>query len=595
MLQRPGTREFVEQNYPELVDILYPRGQGFNQSGALAGRRRAQSIAEATGTDRQAIEDAAREQYGAADYAAEVAAATAEALEGNVEPPTPDEIEAPSTALQRNVLERARFGIGLATDEDDFEARRQAALDATNAFHDAEIERINALELSEEERQNQLEDNQLARERGIHRLIELDNTFTTQRVRNERQAQEEAERTAAMEERNAERREQEAEREAERQRRAAERAEEQARREAEREAEADQREQERAERDAERQAEREQAAGIGLLRTDVQRSQFELGFATDEADFEARRQAALDATNAFHDAEADRIDGLMLSEVELANLRQANALARERAIDRITRTENTFETQRLRDAEEEMRAAERAAEEAARLAERQREREQRNAERAEEQRLRAAEREERERTREAERAQRERQRLAERQQREEERANEQRIREEMRTQDRIDGLRDDAAENEQDRLDSLADARQSYQDRLTRIEEDGIRARQDLQRDANRSREDIEREFQEDFQEIHRQRVFGEISDEEAARQTQELGRQRLEDLRELGIRTERRQEDIGLREQRQRADFSRRVHEVKRTDNSGIRRKCPCDLRATRTAFDAARRYRNR
>ena len=94
-------------------------------------------------------------------------------------------------------------------------------------------------------------------------------------------------------------------------------------------------------------------------------------------------------------------------------------------------------------------------------------------------------------------------------------------------QDRIDGLRDDAAENEQDRLDSLTDAHQSYQDRLTNIEEDGIRARQDLQRDASRSREDIEREFQEDFQEIHRQRVFGEISDEEAARQTQELGRQR--------------------------------------------------------------------
>ena len=130
-----------------------------------------------------------------------------------------------------------------------------------------------------------------------------------------------------------------------------------------------------------------------------------------------------------------------------------------------------------------------------------------------------------------------------------------RIRTEERTQDRIDGLRDDAVENEQDRLDSLADARQSYQDRLTRIEEDGIRARQDLERDANRSREDIEREFQEDFQEIHRQRVFGEISDEEAARQSLELGRQRNRDLRELDIRTERRQEDIGLREQRQRAD----------------------------------------
>ena len=49
--------------------------------------------------------------------------------------------------------------------------------------------------------------------------------------------------------------------------------------------------------------------------------------------------------------------------------------------------------------------------------------------------------------------------------------------------------------------------------------------------------------------------MFGEISDEEAARQSLELGRQRNRDLRELDIRTGRRQEDIGIREQRQRAD----------------------------------------
>ena len=86
IFQRFGTREFIEQNFPELVDVIYPSGQGFNQSGALSGRRAAQSVAEATGTDRQAIEDAALAQYGPEDYAAEVAAATAEALDDIPEP-----------------------------------------------------------------------------------------------------------------------------------------------------------------------------------------------------------------------------------------------------------------------------------------------------------------------------------------------------------------------------------------------------------------------------------------------------------------------------------------------------------------------------
>ena len=329
-----------------------------------------------------------------------VAAATAEALGGNVGPPTPDEIEAPSTALQRNALDRARFEIGLATDEEDFETRRQVALDATNAFHDAEIERINALELSEEERQDQLEDNQLARERGIRRLTELDNTFTQTRLANERMVQEEIERTNAMRARAAERAEQEAQREAERQTRASERAEAEAQREAERQTQAEQ-----------RQAEQEQSAGIGLLRTDVQRAQFDLGLATDEDDFEDRRQVALDATNAFHDAEAERIDGLMLSETQLANLREANALARERAIHRLTTAENTFETQRIR-------AAERAEQEA----ERETERQTRASERAEAEAQREAERQRRAEERAEEQAQREAERQAEAEQREQERA-----------------------------------------------------------------------------------------------------------------------------------------------------------------------------
>ena len=87
IFQRFGTREFIEQNFPELVGVIYPSGQGFNQSGALAGRRTAQSLAEATGTDRQFTEDIARQQYGGTAYDAEVAAATAE-----VDTATPDTI-----------------------------------------------------------------------------------------------------------------------------------------------------------------------------------------------------------------------------------------------------------------------------------------------------------------------------------------------------------------------------------------------------------------------------------------------------------------------------------------------------------------------
>ena len=61
--------------------------------------------------------------------------------------------------------------------------------------------------------------------------------------------------------------------------------------------------------------------------------------------------------------------------------------------------------------------------------------------------------------------------------------------------------------------------------------------------------------------------MFGEISDEEAARQSLELGRQRNRDLRELGIRTERRQEDLEIREERAIGDaqgrFGRSEQEI--------------------------------
>ena len=95
IFQRFGTRAFIEQNFPELVDVIYPSGQGFNASGALARQDAARRTAEATGTDRQATEDAALSMYGPEDYAAEVAAATGEALSDIPEPEIPPEIADP--------------------------------------------------------------------------------------------------------------------------------------------------------------------------------------------------------------------------------------------------------------------------------------------------------------------------------------------------------------------------------------------------------------------------------------------------------------------------------------------------------------------
>ena len=89
IFQRHNTRAFIEQNFPELVDVIYPSGEGSDASGFLARQGTAQSLAEATGTDRQSIEDTALAMYGPEDYAAEVAAATGEALSDIPEPDLP--------------------------------------------------------------------------------------------------------------------------------------------------------------------------------------------------------------------------------------------------------------------------------------------------------------------------------------------------------------------------------------------------------------------------------------------------------------------------------------------------------------------------
>lgn len=107
----------------------------------------------------------------------------------------------------------------------------------------------------------------------------------------------------------------------------------------------------------------------------AQRALFGLGDATDEADFERQRQEAITATNAYYDLEDERIAGLMLSETELQNQQEDNALARERALRRIADSTNTFARERIRNEEqaaaEATRLQEQQARDAARLAEQQ--------------------------------------------------------------------------------------------------------------------------------------------------------------------------------------------------------------------------------
>ena len=132
---------------------------------------------------------------------------------------------------------------------------------------------------------------------------------------------------------------------------------------------------------------------------------------------------------------------------------------------------------------------------------------------------------------------------------------EDRIQAEERLQDRIEDLRDDAVENEADRRQALQDLADSHQDRLTDIEEDGIRRREDLQRESQRSLEDLRREFQEDQFDVGAQLDRGEITREEAEQQISDLTREFLRDSGDLQRRQRRALEDQGIREERQQED----------------------------------------
>ena len=85
-----------------------------------------------------------------------------------------------------------------------------------------------------------------------------------------------------------------------------------------------------------------------LIQNAIERGEYRLGRATSEQDFENIRTDLLQLTNQYYDNELERINGLMLSEQELQNSREDNALKRIRAVTRIEELENQFAADQLR-------------------------------------------------------------------------------------------------------------------------------------------------------------------------------------------------------------------------------------------------------
>ena len=222
----------------------------------------------------------------------------------------------------------------------------------------------------------------------------------------------------------------------------------------------------------------------------VNRSQFNLGGATSESDFETRRDLLIGAINSYYDAEEERIDNLEKSEETLSDLRADNQLARDQAIRRATDATNEFEEERLEKV--------------------------------------------------------------------------------MEVQEKIDDLRDDALDAERDRADALVDLEQDTQDRILDIERDANRSREDIAQDFLDDNADLRRAYIEDQGDVADALRRGDIDSQEANRQISELSRgftgdeaglqrERDRDLRDLDIRTGRREEDAGIRQQQGARDINER------------------------------------
>ena len=614
-LDRPEVRQFIRDEFPELARELFS-SRGL-QGGE--GAQNAQQFIAANNIIRGLTPGQDDQERGVVfdpnavdpivDAVEETTAVIEEALAGS-EAGAGAAAESQGRA-ERDILGtnvgRAQLNLGQSTDEGDFEGDRQALIGTINAVHAAEAARIDGLLLGETALKALRDANDLDRDIALQRATGLENTFTTQRIKNEMDVAEaatdaaqaridgiEAAAAVAMKAADA------------------------------------------AATATERQRTADSNAQRSLLGTGVSSAVFDLRESGSEGEFEANRQRAILLTVAYYAAENERINGLKGSETELAALRDANDLARRIALGRLTGLENTFTTQRIKNemsvaeaateaaeaaiaatekraaaamkaAEAEAEAQRRAAEAAEVAAERQRGRESDAAAgllqtgvgqarfdlglsgsegefeinrqglidaanayydnelaRINELGLLEIELDDRRKANELNRQMAlsraitttnsfttARVRAEERALDEIERMRDDAIDAEERRLDTIQDLKDDAFDAEQDRADALVDLEQDTQDRIT-----------DIIRNANRSKEDIERDFQDAYQDIQQQRGEGTLTDDDANAQLLELGRERIRDLRDVGIRTGRREEDADIRQQRGERDISSEASE---------------------------------
>ena len=618
-LDRPEVRQFIRDEFPELARELFggfAAGAAGESGRTLGNAQQRQQLlfsqlqSRNAGGSEQEVPvtfDSAGNLIDAAEALETAADVIQEALPGS-------EAGAGAAAerqgrAERDILGtnvgRAQLNLGQSTDEGDFEGDRQALIGTINAVHAAEAARIDGLILGETALKALRDANDLDRDIALQRATGLENTFTTQRIKNEMDVAEAAADAAqakidGIEEASA----------------AAMKA-----------AEA-------AATATERQRTADSNAQRSLLGTGVSSAVFDLRESGSEGEFEANRQRAILLTVAYYAAENERINGLKGSETELAALRDANDLARRIALGRLTGLENTFTTQRIKNemdvaeaateaaeaaiaatekraaaamkaAEAEAEAQRRAAEAAGVAAERQRGRESDAAAgllqtgvgqarfdlglsgsegefeinrqglidaanayydnelaRINELGLLEIELDDRRKANELNRQMAlsrattitnsfttERVRAEERALDEIERMRDDAIDAEERRLDTIQDLKDDAFDAEQDRADALVDLEQDTQDRIT-----------DIIRNANRSKEDIERDFQDDIQDIQRQEVEGTLTAAESTSQLFDLGRERNRDSRDLDIRSGRRQQDVGIRQGRGAEDINVRA-----------------------------------
>ena len=342
IFQRHNTREFIEKNYPELVDVIYPKG------GA--------SVVRHTPVTPSTTEPSTGSEAGAP---AQTEQEIADALERQNE--LKQEALALDVAIAKNRRETADYNLEISGSESEFESNRQKALLLTQAYFDAEKARIDGLIIGEAERQVMLDRHALDRRKAIDDLTTAENEYTTIRVEGEEEAAEAAQKAIDDKAKADAKAAEDAQKLADTQARDdAKATEDQAK--ADAKAEADRI------KAMEAAAEKEAKLTIDLAKNTASEAQYNLTRSGSEDDFEVNRQKAIDAENAYFDVLEAHAKATITNERELQETREDIALSREKTIDRLIDRENKFATLRISNEQKAAEAAIQASEDAAEAA-----------------------------------------------------------------------------------------------------------------------------------------------------------------------------------------------------------------------------------